>query len=93
MPALLEVSDCTPATARSPCLHGVGFKVEEGGITTVLGANGAGKTTLLRAVCGMIRPSGNDPPRRPDDHRARDRGHRAARASPTYPTGAVPSSI
>ena len=36
-------------------LRGVDFEVEEGGITTVLGANGAGKTTLLRAVCGMMR--------------------------------------
>jgi branched-chain amino acid transport system ATP-binding protein len=39
-------------------LHGLSLEVAEGGITTVLGANGAGKTTLLRALCGMIRPSG-----------------------------------
>jgi branched-chain amino acid transport system ATP-binding protein len=39
-------------------LHGLDFAVEPGGITTILGANGAGKTTTLRAVCGMVRTSG-----------------------------------
>jgi len=39
-------------------LHGMDFAVEEGGITTILGANGAGKTTTLRAVCGMVRTEG-----------------------------------
>jgi branched-chain amino acid transport system ATP-binding protein len=40
-------------------LHGISFAVEEGGITTILGANGAGKTTTLRAVCGMVRTAGD----------------------------------
>jgi branched-chain amino acid transport system ATP-binding protein len=35
-------------------LHGVGFSVETGKITTVLGGNGAGKTTLLRAIGGLL---------------------------------------
>ena len=39
-------------------LHGLDFAVEEGGITTILGANGAGKTTTLRAVCGMVKTRG-----------------------------------
>jgi branched-chain amino acid transport system ATP-binding protein len=39
-------------------LHGLDFQVEEGGVTTLLGANGAGKTTTLRAVCGMVRAEG-----------------------------------
>ena len=34
------------------------FAVEAGGITTILGANGAGKTTTLRAVCAMVKTSG-----------------------------------
>ena len=58
MPALLEVSDLDAGYGPLTVLHGVGFKVEEGGITTLLGANGAGKTTTLRAVCGMVRPRG-----------------------------------
>jgi branched-chain amino acid transport system ATP-binding protein len=39
-------------------LKGVSLNVREGGITTLLGANGAGKTTTLRALCGMVRLSG-----------------------------------
>jgi branched-chain amino acid transport system ATP-binding protein len=58
MPALLEVSGLDAGYGPLTVLHGVGFSVEEGGITTLLGANGAGKTTTLRAVCGMVRPRG-----------------------------------
>ena len=35
-------------------LHGVSLKLEEGKITTLLGANGAGKTTLLRTLAGIL---------------------------------------
>jgi branched-chain amino acid transport system ATP-binding protein len=58
MPALLEVSDLDAGYGPLTVLHGVGFSVEEGGITTLLGANGAGKTTTLRAVCGTVKPRG-----------------------------------
>jgi branched-chain amino acid transport system ATP-binding protein len=58
MAALLEVKDLRAGYGSTPVLHGLSLEVAEGGITTVLGANGAGKTTLLRALCGMIRPSG-----------------------------------
>jgi branched-chain amino acid transport system ATP-binding protein len=57
--ALLEVRDLHAGYGRSEVLHGIEFQVEEGGITTVLGANGAGKTTLLRALCGMVRTRGH----------------------------------
>jgi branched-chain amino acid transport system ATP-binding protein len=56
--ALLAVRDLFAGYGRSEVLHGIEFIVEEGGITTVLGANGAGKTTLLRALCGMVRARG-----------------------------------
>jgi len=39
-------------------LHGIAFALEEGSLTTILGANGAGKTTTLRAICGMVRVRG-----------------------------------
>jgi len=58
MAALLEVRALSAGYGSTQVLHGVGLEVAEGGITTVLGANGAGKTTLLRALCGMIRSSG-----------------------------------
>jgi branched-chain amino acid transport system ATP-binding protein len=59
MAALLEVSNLDAGYGPLTVLHGVAFTVEEGGITTLLGANGAGKTTTLRAVCGTVRPRGN----------------------------------
>ncbi len=58
MPALLEVEDLHAQYGFTEALRGVSFAVEEGGITTILGANGAGKTTTLRAVCGMVRTTG-----------------------------------
>ncbi|HEY3911937.1 MAG TPA: ABC transporter ATP-binding protein [Stellaceae bacterium] len=36
-------------------LKGVSLGVEEGRITTLLGANGAGKTTTLKAISGLLR--------------------------------------
>jgi branched-chain amino acid transport system ATP-binding protein len=58
MPALLEADDLHAHYGWTQVLHGVRFAVEDGGITTILGANGAGKTTTLRAVCGMVRTAG-----------------------------------
>jgi branched-chain amino acid transport system ATP-binding protein len=58
MPVLLEAAAVEAHYGRTKVLHGVAFTVEEGGITTILGANGAGKTTTLRAVCGMVKTAG-----------------------------------
>ncbi len=55
---LLDVRGLRAQYATTPVLHGIDFAVAAGGITAILGANGAGKTTLLRAVCNMIRTSG-----------------------------------
>jgi branched-chain amino acid transport system ATP-binding protein len=59
MSALLEVKGLHASYGDFKVLHGVAFSVEKGGVSTLLGANGAGKTTTLRALCGMIRRSGN----------------------------------
>ena len=56
--ALLEVKNLEAQYGWTKVLHGIGFDVEEAGITTILGANGAGKTTTLRAVCGMVKTRG-----------------------------------
>ncbi|WP_431274153.1 ABC transporter ATP-binding protein [Variovorax ureilyticus] len=58
MSALLEVRGLRAQYGPIKVLHGLDFGVEEGGITTILGANGAGKTTTLRAVCGMVKTEG-----------------------------------
>ncbi len=58
MPALLEAKGLHAAYGETKVLHGIDFKVEDGGVTALLGANGAGKTTTLRAICGMLKTSG-----------------------------------
>src|SRR5262252_7471178 len=55
---LLEVSGLCAFYGQSQALHGLDFALAGGGIVTLLGANGAGKTTTLRALCGMVRLSG-----------------------------------
>jgi branched-chain amino acid transport system ATP-binding protein len=58
MARLLEVKGLHAQYGPTEVLHGIDFGVDEGGITTILGANGAGKTTTLRAVCAMVRTRG-----------------------------------
>ena len=55
---LLEVVDLRAGYGLTKVLHGISFGMDEGSITTLLGANGAGKTTTLRALCAMVRPQG-----------------------------------
>ena len=58
MSKLLEVKGLTAAYGHVRVLHGLDFSLDEGGVTTLLGANGAGKTTTLRAICGMVKAGG-----------------------------------
>jgi branched-chain amino acid transport system ATP-binding protein len=53
MSALLEIKNLRIAYGQSQVVDGLDLSVDEGGITTLLGANGAGKTTILRAICNM----------------------------------------
>ena len=55
---LLEATGLHAAYGQTRVLHGISFAMDEGTITTLLGANGAGKTTTLRALCGMVRTQG-----------------------------------
>ena len=57
--ALLEVANLEAFYGQTQVLRGLSFELEEGGVTTILGANGAGKTTTLRAICGMVRTRGD----------------------------------
>ncbi len=56
---LLEVENLNAWYGSTQALFGVSFTLDEGGITTILGANGAGKTTTLRAMCQTVRTSGS----------------------------------
>ncbi len=55
---MLEVRDLCAFYGENQALHGLEFALDGGKIVTLLGANGAGKTTTLRALCGMVRLSG-----------------------------------
>jgi branched-chain amino acid transport system ATP-binding protein len=59
MGALLEAQGLKAYYGQTQALHDVSFSLDEGGITTLLGANGAGKTTTLRAICAMVRTEGS----------------------------------
>ncbi|MFN4087513.1 MAG: ABC transporter ATP-binding protein [Alphaproteobacteria bacterium] len=59
MTALLEARGLEAFYGQTRALHGLDFSLDEGSVTTILGANGAGKTTTLRAVCGMVRTAGD----------------------------------
>lgn len=67
MSPMLEIAEMDAWYGRSQILHAVSLSVEQGKITTLLGANGAGKTTTLRAISnilvhrkGMLRFAGMD---------------------------------
>ena len=58
MTAMLNVRDLRAYYGQVQALHGMEFALNEGSMTTLLGANGAGKTTTLRAICNMVRSTG-----------------------------------
>ena len=59
MSTLLTIKDLRAYYGQIQALHGLDFSLNEGTVTTLLGANGAGKTTTLRAICNMTRSTGN----------------------------------
>jgi len=59
MSHLLEARGLRARYGNTRVLHGIDLDVDEGKVTTLLGANGAGKTTTLRALCRlMVQTSG-----------------------------------
>ncbi len=54
--AILEIRDVTSGYGEVQILWGASLTLEEGQLTSLVGANGAGKTTMLRTVMGQIRP-------------------------------------
>ncbi|WP_315837278.1 ABC transporter ATP-binding protein [Bradyrhizobium prioriisuperbiae] len=58
MSAMLDIQDLRAYYGQVQALHGLQFSLNEGSVTTLLGANGAGKTTTLRSICNMIRSTG-----------------------------------
>jgi branched-chain amino acid transport system ATP-binding protein len=54
--ALLEIRDVTSGYGEVQILWGVDVGLEDGHLTSLVGANGAGKTTMLRTVMGLLKP-------------------------------------
>ncbi|MEM2942380.1 MAG: ABC transporter ATP-binding protein [Candidatus Bathyarchaeia archaeon] len=51
--ALLEIENLSTGYGEIKVLWGISLKVEEKGVTALLGANGAGKSTLLNCISGL----------------------------------------
>lgn len=54
--AILEICDVSSGYGEVQILWGAKMSLEEGKLTSLVGANGAGKTTMLRTTMGLIRP-------------------------------------
>lgn len=55
---LLEIENLAVSYGKMAALHGVSLRVDEGSITSIIGANGAGKSTLLNAISGVVKYTG-----------------------------------
>lgn len=54
--AILEIKDITSGYGEVQILWGSTMSLQEGKITSLVGANGAGKTTMLRTIMGLVKP-------------------------------------
>jgi branched-chain amino acid transport system ATP-binding protein len=58
---MLEVKDLYVGYHKDlNIMQGVSISVQEGSITTILGANGVGKSTLLKAIYGFLTPNAGE---------------------------------
>ena len=53
MTGLLEIDDLQTAYGPSQVLFGISLRLEQGGVSTLLGRNGMGKTTTVRSLLGL----------------------------------------
>jgi branched-chain amino acid transport system ATP-binding protein len=58
MAPILSVENLSVRYGTIPAVTELSLTVEEGSLTTLLGANGAGKSTTLNTVAGLLRPVG-----------------------------------
>jgi len=54
--SVLEVKEVTSGYGEVQILWGASLVLNEGQMTSLVGANGVGKTTLLRTIVGLIKP-------------------------------------
>jgi branched-chain amino acid transport system ATP-binding protein len=58
---MLKVKDLNVRYGGIHAVRGIDFDVPVGSIVTLIGANGAGKSSSLRAICNLVKKSGNVP--------------------------------
>jgi iron complex transport system ATP-binding protein len=56
---MIELRQVSVRLGGAEVLHSVSFSVEAGEWLALIGPNGAGKTTALRALCGLVRCTGD----------------------------------
>ncbi len=56
MAEILQLESIESGYGEVQVLWGVSLKVEQGKLTTIIGANGAGKSTTLRTIMGWLKP-------------------------------------
>jgi len=56
--SIVRLENVTKRFGGKPILEGIGFRVEEGEKTGLIGRNGTGKTTLFRLMTGEAQPDG-----------------------------------
>ncbi len=59
MAKLFEAKKLCAFYGATQVLFDIDFDIDQGKITTILGANGAGKTTTLRALCQIVKTTGS----------------------------------
>ena len=55
----VSVRDLHVWRGEAHILHGVGFEIDENGVTALLGRNGVGKSTTLMAIMGLLAATGS----------------------------------
>lgn len=58
--AILSIKNLSVRYGKALAVDNVSLKIEEGGVTILVGANGAGKTTILNVVSGLVAPASGE---------------------------------
>jgi branched-chain amino acid transport system ATP-binding protein len=57
---LLDIKDITVHYGAVQAVRGVSLRVNQGAVTSVVGANGAGKSTILKTISGLLHPTSGE---------------------------------
>ncbi len=57
---MIEIKELHKSFKKNHVLRGINVKIEDGGITAILGPNGSGKTTLIKSILGLVLPEKGD---------------------------------